>query len=938
MQGLVTDPTLLPAGLVVPPLDSGLSSAQVEQSRAEHGSNALPDSKSEPWWRQYLAGYQEPTILLLMGAALIATTLSLLTGKPPLDGIAIIIAVFIATTVNFVNEFRAEQDFERLKSEFERILTTVVRDGKVERITADQVVVGDIIRIETGTLIPADGVILQSVELMIDTAPIDGESMPKEKGGDSTGEAEQHVLLRGHRVTQGTALMVITAVGTGTAMWTEVVNRLEEGRNNDLTERTPLQERLDHLASLIARVGIFAALGVLLALLARTGLILAGGHDITLHGTPIALGFNGETLLLLVEYLLVAVTIVVVAVPEGLPFAVTISLALSARAIARDNNLVRKPKATETIGQTNVICTDKTGTLTENRMTVQQVYTYHQRFEVAQIAAFKDHPALPMIALTAALDSTASIEPREGRMEYIGNPTESALLAWLDVNGEDYRRWRQTATLEKQSAFSSTRKTMETIVSYEGKRYRLIKGAPEIVIAQCRLIETAEGPALIEGFHATLHAELEAMSGQAMRTLALAYEPLTDALNNPMPELRLLALFGLADPVREGVAEAIQQCRDAGISVKMITGDNIATATAISRQLKLIDSPDQVVLASDWRVMPVEQRRKTAMNLRVLARAVPSDKEELVGLLQQARLVVTVTGDGVNDAPALQKADVGVAMGIRGTDIAKQASDIVLLDDNFRSIVRAVHWGRALFENIQSFIQFQLTINLSALAIVFFATILGLTPEPGEPPLTVIQLLWVNLIMDTLAVLALCLEPPVPEQMTRKPKGRTEPFITRQMWTSIFTMALFFTVVILGLLAFLQRDGAFSLRDSTVVFAVYVFFQVFNEVNARSIDPSRSPFKGILRNRSFLLILALIIVIQVVITEIGGTVGEFVFRTEPLPVEVWLLILAGTSTALIFGETMRRIRRAVAVQRKPVLTSPPSPLSVYRDGESERQA
>lgn len=895
----------LPAGLEVPPLDSGLTDAQVAASRAEHGSNTLPASKHSPWWQQYLAGYREPTILVLIGAAAIATVLSLLTGKAPLDGIAIIVAVFIATTVNFVNEFRAEQDFERLKSEFERNLVTVVRNGRVERITADQVVVGDIVRLETGTLIPADGLIVQSVELMIDTAPIDGESMPKEKGGDSTGEPEQYSLLRGYRVTEGTASMVVTAVGTSTAMWMEVVNRLEIGRSNDLTERTPLQERLDHLASLIARVGLWAALGVLLALLGRTALMVASGHTITLHGAPIVLGLNGDTLLLLVEYILVAVTVIVVAVPEGLPFAVTISLALSARAIARDNNLVRKPKATETIGQTNVICTDKTGTLTENRMTVQHVFAYTQRYDADRLIALKDQPALEMIALTAALNSTAAVEQRDGRAEYIGNPTEAALLAWLERNGQDYRRWRREVALETQSAFSSARKTMETVVTYKGQHYRLVKGAPEIVIAQCSLLETSEGPALIAAYRPTLEAELEMMSGQAMRTLALAYEPLTD---DPTPALRLLALFGLADPVRAGVAEAIKQCRSAGIDVKMITGDNIATATAISRQLGLIDEPSQVVLASDFRTMPVDQRRKIALSLRVLARAVPSDKEELVSLLQQARLVVTVTGDGVNDAPALQRADVGVAMGIRGTDIAKQASDIVLLDDNFRSIVRAVHWGRALFENIQSFIQFQLTINVSALAIVFFSTLLGLTPEPGEPPLTVIQLLWVNLIMDTLAVLALCLEPPSPEQMYHKPKGRTEPFITRSMWTNILLMATFFTVAILGLLALVQRDGVFTLRESTIVFAVYVFFQVFNEINARSVDPKRSPFRGILRNRSFLLILGLIVVIQVAITQIGGPIGEQVFRTQPLSLETWLLILAGTSTALIFGETMRRLR------------------------------
>jgi len=688
-------------------------------------------------------------------------------------------------------------------------------------------------------------------------------------------------------------------------MWTQVVERLERGREADLHERTPLQERLDTLAERIGRYGLIAAIAILVALLARSGYVLATGGALMLNRAPIVAGLNGSTLLLFVQYLLVAITVVVVAVPEGLPLAVTVSLALSARNIARDNNLVRKPKATETIGQTNVICTDKTGTLTENRMTVQSAWVYNEAFEVNRIDSLAHHAALPMLALAVSLNATAAIEPRGDKFEYIGNATEAALLAWLNANGQDFRTWRRDAPMISQSAFSSTRKSMETIASYDGKRYRLVKGAPELIIAQCAWVETDQGPALISPYRAALEAQLEKMSGQAMRTLAVAYEVLDE---QDAPNLRLLALFGLADPIRAGVADAIRLCREAGIDVKMITGDNILTATAIAHQLDLIDTPDQVMLASDFRSLPLDQRRKAALNLRVLARAIPTDKEELVGLLQSERLVVTVTGDGVNDAPALQKADVGVAMGIRGTDIAKQASDIVLLDDNFRSIVRAVHWGRALFENIQRFIQFQLTINISALAIIFFSTLFGLTDAPGEPPLTVIQLLWINLIMDTLAVLALCLEPPTPEQMQQKPKGRTEPFITPAMWVNIGVMATLFTTIMLILIGLLHRDGVYSLSDSAIVFTTYVFLQVFNEINARSITPLRSAFQGILQNRVFIAIIILIAVIQVIITQMGGTVGAQVFRTTPLSLETWVLIILGSSTVLIVAEVSRRIR------------------------------
>ena len=900
-------------------LDSGLSTAEVLSSRAAYGSNALPESAQTPWWRQLFSEFQDATIIVLLLAAVLAIGLSLVVNETPLDGIAILIAVTIATSVGFFNGYRAERDFERLKAEFERTLATVIRDGRTTRVTFDQIVVGDIVALDTGSLLPADGEVRRYSDLSIDTAPLDGESMPK-IWEDLEADSRQRTLLRGYRIATGTALLQVTAVGTHTQMWEQIVSRLEAGRIRDLETRTPLQERLDTLAEQIGRYGLYAALAILAALLIRTGLILHGGQTLTIYGNPLMPGLNGPTLLLLVQYILVAITIVVVAVPEGLPLAVTVSLALSARSIARDNSLVRKPKATETIGQTDVICTDKTGTLTENRMQVQRVYWRGRSILTDQVAAFPSDPLRPILTMALALNSTAAVERSKSKidqseqLDYIGNPTEAGLLAWLMTNGDDYHAWRRDVILERQDAFSSTRKSMESVVSYNGKRYRLVKGAPEIVIAECRFLEAADGLTPINPFSLTLTTELSAMSVQAMRTLAVAYEPLPAAGQSIDPEesgLRLLALFGLADPVRQGVADALRACERAGIDVKMVTGDNIETARAVALQLGLItpDATDQIWQAVDWRLLPFDQRLLAARKLRVLARALPADKEELVAILQSARLVVAVTGDGVNDAPALQRADVGVAMGLRGTDIAKQASDIVLLDDNFSSLVRAVHWGRALFDNIQKFIQFQLTINLSALAIVFFGTLFGLTGEPGQPPLTVIQLLWINLIMDTFAVIALCLEPPTPAQMDRPPKGRTAPFITRQMWTSILTMSTFFTVAILALTVWLRADGVYSLTDSAIVFSTYVLLQVFNEINARSLNPNESPLRGLFKNRAFMGVLALIVVVQVVMTQIGGRVGADVFRTAPLSAETWFLIVIGSGTALVFGEMVRFVRR-----------------------------
>jgi Ca2+-transporting ATPase len=893
---------------------SGLTEAQVLESRQRFGTNSLPTVKRIPWWRQYLEGFRDRTILILLGAAILAVILGFLSKEIPFDGIAILCAVFIATTTSFINEYRAEADFEQLKSVFERNTAIVIRDGTERKITFDQVVVGDLVDLSAGYLVPADGRIVRSADLAIDTAPLDGESVPKEKGVGGN-DPDYARLLRGYRVIEGTAQMVVTAVGTGTAMWVQIVQRMQQGREDERRMRTPLEERLDGLANKIGLIGFVASFLIFATLILRSLVILATDGRLTLHGNAIDVGLNSQSLLLLLDYVLVAATVVVVAVPEGLPMAVTISLALSARRIARDNTLVRSSKAVETVGQVNVICTDKTGTLTENHMVVQRVYVHGQSLVGPLINQMGKHPAFPLLALNLAVNATAALHYDDGKgVEYLGNPTEAALLAWLESNGQSYRALREQAVLRHQIAFSSATKLMMSTVTLDGHAYTLIKGAPEVVMEKCAWVQTDQGAAPIHEHRAAIQAEVEAQAAESMRTLAIAFKPLPDGLFTAMTadsEAILLAVIGLADPIRQGVPEAIQLCRSAGIDVKMVTGDNALTALSIAQQLGLIDHPDQVLLASELYAMPLAQKRQCAHELRVLARAVPSDKEDLVRLLQEDRLVVAVTGDGINDGPALQRADVGIAMGVRGTDVAKEVSNIVLLDDNFATIVRAVHWGRALFENIQRFLQFQLTITFSALAIIFFSTLFGLTGEPGESPLTVIQLLWINLIMDTLAVLAYCKEPATPDQMQHKPKGRTEPFITPAMRTNVILMSSYFTLAILILIAILRADGIFDLHDSAIIFSTYVFLQIFNEINARSLDPNHSPLQGLTRNPTLLALISFIAIVQLIMTQIGGTVGQEVFRTAPLPLGTWLLILLVASTSLLVGEASRLVRRRV---------------------------
>jgi Ca2+-transporting ATPase len=519
------------------------------------------------------------------------------------------------------------------------------------------------------------------------------------------------------------------------------------------------------------------------------------------------------------------------------------------------------------------------------------------------------------LELSAAVNSTAHLIVQNGYTVPDGNSTEGALLAWIAAQGTKYKELRAATPLMKRLPFDPETKRMTSVVRSNETLMVLVKGAPERIFPLCDSTETSDGPQPIEQHKTTLETELEHQTGQAMRTLALAYKILpngefkTDELES---DLTLLALVGITDPMRRDVPEAIRIARGAGIEVKMVTGDNIQTATVLAKSLGLID-PDSVILEGDkLRELEDAEIIEILPRLRVLARAEPMDKLRLVNLLKEKRQVVAVTGDGTNDAPALKSADVGLSMGLSGTDVAKEASDIVLLDDNFYSIVKAVRWGRALYENIQKFIQFQLTINFSALATAFLSPFLNifLAPLFGihllEIPLTVPQLLWVNLIMDTLAVLALCLEPPSDDTMQRKPIGRSDPFITRTMWQNILGMGSYFTIMLLVLMAtnFLGADTSQPRQFASVIFTTYVFFQVFNLFNARSLHITRSPFAGFKPGSSFLNVMILIVVVQVLLTTFGGEI----FSTEPLSLVMWLKIILLTSTALIFGEIVRRVR------------------------------
>lgn len=890
---------------------TGLSTAQVGEHRLKYGANVVDLPEPEPWWKNLLEKFSENPIPILILASVISIVLAIVFKHEfPVEGLAILMAVALAVGVGFINEYKSGVEFEKLKLSRLDLQVTVSRNGKEQVISISEIVVGDIIHLQAGNKIPADCFLLDGDSLMVDQSRMTGESLPKSKGADD------FVLYGGTDVVYSTGTALVVSVGNN-SKWGEIARQLA----SEEQEKTPLEERLDGLTEIINKIGTWAAISIFAALTIEV-LVRAFVLNETLLGPnnqPFVFGLNADTINEFVHFFIIAVTIVVVAVPEGLPMAVNLSLAYSMRKITEDRNLVRKMMATETIGAANVICSDKTGTLTQNKMTVVHLYMAGKRVEGPHPEYQIMDRLTELVHLSSAVNSTAHLIMNDsGEHVPDGNSTEGALLAWITARGANYKELREQTFLVKRVPFSAEIKRMSSVVQQDGSLLALTKGAPERILPLCAEIETADGPQKIDGVRAEIKAELDYMTSQAMRTLALAYKKLPQGhdLAEFEHEMVLLALVGISDPMRLDVPDAIQMAHAAGIDVKMVTGDNPNTATVLARQLGLLAEDSLVLEGAEFRKLPDEDLLGMLPRLRVLARAEPMDKYRLVDLLQRLRKVVAVTGDGTNDALALKHADVGLAMGKSGTEVAKEASDIVLLDDNFRSIIRAVHWGRTLYENIQKFIQFQLTINFSALATAFLSPLLNLITVPLfgihllEVPLTVIQLLWVNLIMDTLAVLALVTEPPSLDSMKRPPVGRTAPFITRMMWENILGMGVYFTLMMLVLQAtnFLGADLQEPRQFTAVIFAVYVFFQVFNEFNCRVLTPSRSAFNGLTKNKNFLLVIVLTVVVQIVLTQFGGVI----FNTAPLPFEMWLKIILLTSTSLIFGEILRYFRRKSA--------------------------
>ena len=872
---------------------TGLTDEEVLQSRSKHGDNVLTPPKRPSLWKLYLEKFEDPVVRVLLVAACFSLLISIFENEYA-ETIGIILAILLATGIGFYFEYDANKKFDLLNSVNEETPVKVLRNGQVQVIPRKDVVVGDVVLLETGDEIPADGDLIEAVSLQVNESNLTGEPVISK----TTDKAHFHPdatypsnrLMRGTTVVDGRARMCVDCVGDATE-----IGKVARQSTEQTSEPTPLNIQLDKLANLISKIG-FSVAGLAFAIFFI--------KDVLLHypfSTFTTFADWLPALKATLQYFMMAVTLIVVAVPEGLPMSVTLSLALNMRRMLVTNNLVRKMHACETMGAITVICTDKTGTLTQNQMQVGDAAFY----------ASEGNDALKQLIYQGiAVNSTAFLEENNGeaKPKGVGNPTEVALLLWLHAQGIDYLKLRETATVIDQLTFSTERKYMATLAkaAEAGKHILFVKGAPEIVYAKCSQVWLPEGPSPANAHQSMVDNQLLGYQAKAMRTLGFAYKIVDDTeidCAQQVNDMTFIGVVAISDPVREDVPPAINRCVDAGIGVKIVTGDTPGTATEIARQIGLwteADTDRNRITGTEFANLTDDEALNRVMDLKIMSRARPTDKQRLVQLLQQKGAVVAVTGDGTNDAPALNHAQVGLSMG-SGTSVAKEASDITLLDDSFKSIATAVMWGRSLYKNIQRFILFQLTINFVALFIVLLGSLVG-----TELPLTVTQMLWVNLIMDTFAALALASIPPSESVMQAKPRKSSDFIITPTMGWMIFGVGILFACVLMGMLiAFEHASGGLTVHRLTIFFTFFVMLQFWNLFNARVFGTNDSAFKNITKTYGMEVVVLAILLGQFLIVQFGGEV----FRTEPLSLQEWVWIILSTSLVLWVGELVRWIKR-----------------------------
>ena len=856
--------------------EKGLNPEQVEKSRSTYGTNSFVRQSHESLAKRIWDASTEPMLVMLIFAAIITLAVNItryFTGGEYnfLECVGIFAAIALSVVITIITEGKSTKAFEALNKINEDTLIKVIRNGEPQLITQKEIVVGDIIMIETGDKIVADGRLFSSNDLSVDESALTGESLPVKKDAEfvcqkSTPVAERaNMLYSGCFVSAGNGQMLVTGVGNDTEF-----GQIAQELSSIEKTTTPLQEKLDKLGKQITVLGASAA-AIVFAI------------------EVLQFVMNGQLNLDTVsDAFITSIVLIVAAVPEGLPTIVAVSLALNIIKMSKENALVKKMIACETIGCVNIICSDKTGTLTENRMTVQKIYTGGELIDSEQL---KDE----MLLKNYCINSNANISEEDGSWSFIGNPTEGSLLAAAAKAGVDYQELRQAADIVRVFPFSSQNKDMSTIVRENGKEILYVKGNPEKIISLCTGISEEEKE---KNFHL-----MEEFQNKAGRLLAFAHKELEGQYNDEEQdeveqELIYDGFVVISDPLSPDVYESIRNCRSAGIEVKMLTGDNIRTARAIANELHMLDDDHIAVEAADIEKLTDEELKEALKKIQVIARSTPLVKMRVVKLLKEQGNVVAVTGDGINDAPAIKHADVGIAMGIAGTDVTKEASDMVLLDDSFSTIIKAVQWGRGIYENFKRFIQFQLTVNVSSVVVVICSILAGFSA-----PFTALELLWINIIMDGPPALTLGLEPIRPDLLKHKPTRRNENIISKKMLLRIFVNGIFISVIFM-LQHFKNFLGAAPEEEATVLFTLFVLFQLFNAFNCRELDDTPM-FKNLLKNKLMLGVFLLVLILQGIITQFGAAV----FETVPLSAAMWGKMLLTAFTVIILNEGIKAVKR-----------------------------
>lgn len=856
--------------------EKGLNPEQVEKSRSTYGTNSFVRQSHESLAKRIWDASTEPMLVMLIFAAIITLAVNItryFTGGEYnfLECVGIFAAIALSVVITIITEGKSAKAFEALNKINEDTLIKVIRNGEPQLITQKEIVVGDIIMIETGDKIVADGRLFSSNDLSVDESALTGESLPVKKDAEficqkSTPVAERaNMLYSGCFVSAGNGQMLVTGVGNDTEF-----GQIAQELSSIEKTTTPLQEKLDKLGKQITVLGASAA-AIVFAI------------------EVLQFVMNGQLNLDTVsDAFITSIVLIVAAVPEGLPTIVAVSLALNIIKMSKENALVKKMISCETIGCVNIICSDKTGTLTENRMTVQKIYTGGELIDPEQL---KDE----MLLKNYCINSNANISEEDGSWSFIGNPTEGSLLAAAAKAGVDYQELRQAADIVRVFPFSSQNKDMSTIVRENGKEILYVKGNPEKIISLCTGISEEEKE---KNFHL-----MEEFQNKAGRLLAFAHKELEGQYNDEeQDEVEQGLIYDgfvvISDPLSPDVYESIRNCRSAGIEVKMLTGDNIRTARAIANELHMLDDAHIAVEAADIEKLTDEELKEALKKIQVIARSTPLVKMRVVKLLKEQGNVVAVTGDGINDAPAIKHADVGIAMGIAGTDVTKEASDMVLLDDSFSTIIKAVQWGRGIYENFKRFIQFQLTVNVSSVVVVICSILAGFSA-----PFTALELLWINIIMDGPPALTLGLEPIRPDLLKHKPTRRNENIISKKMLLRIFVNGIFISVIFM-LQHFKNFLGAAPEEEATVLFTLFVLFQLFNAFNCRELDDTPM-FKNLLKNKLMLGVFLLVLILQGIITQFGAAV----FETVPLSAAMWGKMLLTAFTVIILNEGIKAVKR-----------------------------